>query len=424
MTTINRLTMAAYFCLGMVVLASCQKDLKPDVLELGGSTLRSSNQTLSAKAALGRKIYFDTKFSSPVNTQSCSSCHLPAQGFAGKASEALSTSNLPNTPRGFLAGIGEGASSGAFGGRKPPMASYATFSPIFTLKGNEFSGGLFWDGRATGLTLGKPAAEQALGPFLADKEQNLHSKSDVLNVIANPSNGYSAMWAAAWGSGISVATEADIQLNYNRVGFSIAEFEASAEVNQFSSKYDAYLNKKVELTATEKEGLSLFKGKAGCDDCHSSGGDAKNPPLFTDFGYENLGLPFNMDLLNALNRPAVPDLGLGAQLLNSTNSEWRSLAAANMGYFKTPSLRNVAKGESNKRFMHNGSLKTLEEVVHFYNTRDVSAQWGAPEVPSTMTKDIGDLKLSLKEELAIVAFLRTLSDGWSTAAPTSINRTL
>jgi len=63
--------------------------------------------------------------------------------------------------------------------------------------------------------------------------------------------------------------------------------------------------------------------------------------------------------------------------------------------------------------MHNGVLKSLEEVVHFYNTRDTDPTWRSPEVIMNLERDdLGNLGLSQKEELAIVAFLRTLSDGW------------
>ncbi|MFM7223665.1 MAG: cytochrome c peroxidase, partial [Bacteroidota bacterium] len=128
MTTFNKLTGAVYFCLSMVIMVSCQKELTPEKMGLDNSTLRITNSTLSAKAALGRKIYFDNNFSSPSLTQSCSSCHLPGQGFTGKGNVAPSLTNAPNTPRGFIAGIAEGAVSGAYGGRKPPSASYATYS--------------------------------------------------------------------------------------------------------------------------------------------------------------------------------------------------------------------------------------------------------------------------------------------------------
>ena len=123
--------------------------------------------------------------------------------------------------------------------------------------------------------------------------------------------------------------------------------------------------------------------------------------------------PSNTEFLGTLRRGASPDYGLGAELINSPNPQWRNLATINMGKFRTPTLRNVAKGEENKRFMHNGVLQSLEEVVHFYNTRDVDPMWRSPEVIINMeTGDVGNLGLSKKEELAIVAFLRTLSDGW------------
>lgn len=407
----------------LIGFSSCQKDLalEPEQLEIDQKRVRTVSSPLSLKAQLGKKIYFDNTLSEPVGLQSCSSCHLPDQGFAGKGSVA--PSNSPSAPRGFIAGIAEGAVSGAYGGRKPPSASYATFSPVFSLNGEEFQGGLFWDGRATGLRLGKPAAEQALGPFLAGVEQNHPSKEAVLLKLINNSE-YTALWRSVWGSDINISNQALIEQNYDKVGFSIAEFEASSEVNQFTSKYDLYLSKKAELSAIEKQGLSLFNGKAKCDKCHES--DAKNnlPPMFTDFGYENIGLPSNTEFLGTLRRGASPDYGLGAELINSPNPQWRNLATVNMGKFRTPTLRNVAKGENNKRYMHNGVLKSLEEVVHFYNTRDTDPKWATPEVLANLeVDDLGNLGLTPSEELAIVAFLRTLSDGWS-SSPTNINRGL
>jgi cytochrome c peroxidase len=139
------------------------------------------------------------------------------------------------------------------------------------------------------------------------------------------------------------------------------------------------------------------------------------PALFTDFSYDNIGLPQNAEFLNTMKRnPAASlDGGLGARLAASGNPAWVALAADNMGAFKTPTLRNVAKGESNKRFMHNGVLKSLKEVVHFYNTRDTDPTWAAPEFPATMNRRrVGNLRLTGAEEDAIVAFMRTLSDGW------------
>jgi cytochrome c peroxidase len=391
------------------LLASCSKEITQQELEIDQSRMRGVvGGTLSQKAVLGRKIYFDSRFSEPSGMQSCSSCHLPQMGFVGMGSVAPTP-----TSRGFIAGIAEGAVAGAYGGRKPPSAAYATYSPTFRLNGEDFEGGLFWDGRATGLRLGIPAAEQALGPFMNPVEQNHPSKEAVLAKIKNDPE-YMTLWRSVWGNDMPLTTENEIAQNYDRIGLAIAEYEASSEVNQFSSKYDAYTRKQVELSPLEKQGLSLFKGKAKCDKCHESNSKGNIPAMFTDFGYENIGLPTNIDFLNPMNRGNAPtDFGLGGILINSQNPNWKSLASENMGKFRTPTLRNVAKGESNKRFMHNGALKSLEEVVHFYNTRDTDPIWRSPEVLMNMeTGDVGNLGLSKKEELAIVAFLRTLSDGW------------
>jgi hypothetical protein len=392
-----------------LVLFSCSKDLTQQEFEIDQSRVRGPiGGSLSQKAMLGRKIYFDSRFSEPSGMQSCSSCHLPQMGFVGMGTIA----STPTT-RGFLAGIAEGAVSGAYGGRKPPSAAYATYSPAFKMNGEEFEGGLFWDGRATGLRLGIPAAEQALGPFMNPVEQNHPSKEAVLSKIKNDPE-YMSMWRTVWGNDMPLSTENEIAQNYDRIGLAIAEYEASSEVNQFSSKYDAYTRKQVELTALEKQGLSLFNGKAKCEKCHDSKNNGNTPALFTDFGYENIGLPTNIDFLNPMNRStAATDFGLGGILINSQNQAWKNLATQNMGKFRTPTLRNVAKGEYNKRFMHNGALKSLEEVVHFYNTRDTDPTWRSPEVTMNMeTGEVGNLGLSKKEELAIVAFLRILSDGW------------
>lgn len=393
-----------------IVMFSCTKDLNQSQdLEFDQSRLRGVKPgVLTQKAVLGRKIYFDSRFSEPSGMQSCSSCHLPDMGFVGMGSVA----STPTT-RGFIAGIAEGAVAGAYGGRKPPSAAYASYSPTFRLNGDEFEGGLFWDGRATGLRLGIPAAEQALGPFMNPVEQNHPSKQAVLSKIKSDAE-YMSLWKSVWGNDMPLNTDNEIAQNYDRIGLAIAEYEASIEVNQFSSKFDAYTKKQVELTPLEKQGLSLFNGKAKCDKCHESDSKGNTPALFTDFGYENIGLPTNTDFLNPMNRHNAPtDFGLGGELINSPNPAWKALAVQNMGKFRTPTLRNVAKGENNKRFMHNGVLKSLEEVVHFYNTRDVDPIWRTPEVSMNMeTGEVGNLGLSKKEELAIVAFLRTLSDGW------------
>jgi cytochrome c peroxidase len=394
--------------LGMAFLASCQKDLTETQSEIDQKRVRGLNTTLSDKAVLGRAIYFDASFSNPAGMQSCSSCHLPETGFVGRG-------DLPSAAnsRGFIAGIGEGAVSGAFGGRKPPSAAYATFAPSFTFDAanDEFIGGLFWDGRATGAVTGEPAGDQAIGPFLNPVEHNMADKSSVLSIIAN-SKKYRDMWRSAWGVDINISTPALIDENYKKVGLAIAAFEGSGEVNQFTSKFDAVQRNQAQFTALEQQGMNLFIS-AECDNCHTMDPVGAVPALFTDFSYDNIGLPVNTDFTSRMRRPAAGDSGLGKILAASTNPAWRELAPDFVGAFKTPTLRNVARGEANKRFMHNGVLKSLKEVVHFYNTRDTDPIWGAPQFPATMNdRRVGDLGLTSAQEDAIVAFMRTLTDGW------------
>jgi len=107
------------------------------------------------------------------------------------------------------------------------------------------------------------------------------------------------------------------------------------------------------------------------------------------------------------------DFGLGAFL--ESHPDYSGLAEDNMGKHKVPTLRNVGlspgKGFT-KAYMHNGVFKSLKEVVHFYNTRDIE-EWPPAEVPENVnTDELGDLGLTDEEEDAIVAFMLTLSDGY------------
>lgn len=411
-------TLAALF------LYSCSKEAEVDKPVLS-QTIGLSNvkgkvpvATLSPMAQLGKLIFFDNNLSesgnpSEVLVQSCASCHLPEQGFIG-----FDERPLGGIPRGFVAGFAEGAVAGRIGSRMSPSAAYATFSPVLARKRGteaEFIGGLFWDGHATGIGSGKPAVDQAKEPFLSPFEQNHPSPLAVLNKIRANTARYGTLWRQVWGSDISTATASAITTNYDRVAQSIVAYESSSEVNQFSSKFDAYLRGQTTLAAQELAGLQLFNTKAKCSGCHVSAGTTTSPPLFTDFGYDNVGVPRNPSPF----APQEPDLGLGGFLAKlKAGDPWIKLAPLNNGRFKTPTVRNVGKATS-RRFMHNGVFTSLEQVVHFYNTRDVPGEgwngvpWGIPEVNANIeVGDTGNLQLTAEEEAAIVAFLRTLTDGW------------
>jgi cytochrome c peroxidase len=372
---------------------------------------------------LGKRIFFDPTLSSPPG-QSCSACHDPATGFTGPDSEVNAG------PAAY-----EGAVHGRHGKRKPPSAAYATPAPALHPDPEEdiLVGGNFWNGRATGWLLGNPAADQAQQPFLNPVEQNLFDASVVVEKVCGGTNGEALR--AVFGQAVCGRTvEA-----YNAVAQALAAYEASSEVNAFGSKYDWYLKdpRRYPLNEQEARGLELFEAedKGNCAACHPSRpGPNGEPPLFTDFSYDNLGTPRNPENpwyrmpadLNPDGERWV-DEGLGGFL--RTVPRFAERARATLGKHKVPTLRNVDKRPSPgfvKAFMHNGSLKSLEQVMHFYNTRDTKPRceglddprpaencWPVPEVEENVnTEELGDLGLTGEEEAAIVAFMKTLSDGW------------
>ncbi len=200
---------------------------------------------------------------------------------------------------------------------------------------------------------------------------------------------------------------------------------------------------KAEFTPDEKAGCDLFRSKAThCNECHRDGGPGEEP-LFTDFTASNLGLPPNPSLPFYKNTPdqfgytansdglKFLDLGVGGFLAGpqNPNQAWAVMAKSFLRKYKMSTLRNVDKrprADFVEAYMHNGYLKSLKEVVHFYNTRDALPRckagdpgekvtcWPAPENPETLNrKQLGDLKLTGKQEDMLVAFLQTHTDGYS-----------
>jgi cytochrome c peroxidase len=333
------------------------------------------------KQWLGKQLFFDPNLSQPSG-QACKDCHEPAAGWADpNKSSPTSAGNIP----------------GLFGNRNSPSVAYASFSPDFHYDAarRSYVGGQFWDGRA------KNVADQAKGPILNPLEMSEANMQSVIDAVK--AGAYADLFKKVWGANVFEETETA----YGDLAASIAEYEKTSEVNSFSSKYDDVLRGAATLTDREKRGLDLFNGKARCSKCHTSAADpASGKVLFTDFSYDNAGVPKNPQnkfyTLGAKYNPAgkdFVDLGLGGQLKKRSEN----------GKFKVPSLRNVALTAP---YMHNGYFTVLKDVVRFYNTRDVaSAGWPAPEVAENMNKqDMGNLKLTDSEIEDIVAFLNTLTD--------------
>jgi cytochrome c peroxidase len=360
----------------------------------------ASANDLTPLEILGKMLFFDDNLSTPPRL-ACAACHAPETGFTGPDSDLNASGS-----------VYPGAVHTRFGNRKPPTAAYGGESPVLFYDADEgvWVGGMFWDGRATGWTLGDPLAEQAQGPFLNPLEQNNPNAQLVCNKVWF--SDYADLFEDVWGPG-SLDCVGDLYGTYDRIARSIAAYERSSEVNPFTSKYDYYLLGEVELTEQEAWGLELFEGKAMCSACHP-------PPLFTDFTYDNLGVPKNPanpfytmpPKWNPMGEDWV-DPGLGG-FLRSVGYPI-SVYEAEWGKQKVPTLRNVDLRPYNgfvKAYAHNGFFKSLEDIVHFYNTRDVEI-WPAPEVSVNVnTDELGDLGLTPAEEAAIVAFLKTLSDGF------------
>ncbi|MCB0117328.1 MAG: hypothetical protein KDD84_24680, partial [Caldilineaceae bacterium] len=231
--------------------------------------------TLTPTEQLGKSIFFDTTLSLNRN-QSCASCHGPQAGWTG-----------PDEMINSWGAVYEGSIAGRFGDRKPPSAAYATQSPVFFRdKKGDFVGGNFWDGRATGEILGSPAADQAMGPFLNPMEQALPTAAEVVYRVCQA--GYSVLFRETWGN--DICDISNIDSAFGAIAISIAYYESSSEVNAFTAKYDYTFKGMAKLSKEEQLGYALFRGKAGCHRCHISNGQAA---LFTDYTYDNLGLPQN-----------------------------------------------------------------------------------------------------------------------------------
>jgi cytochrome c peroxidase len=369
--------------------------------------LSGSAWALTDTEKLGGLIYRDTNLSINQN-QSCMTCHHPSAGFE----DPVNLRDPENYP------VSEGSEAGLYGGRNAPTAAYAGFSPIFGWydKLGGYAGGMFWDGRATGDELDDPLAEQARGPFQNPVEMGLSPAEVVAQVeIAN----YAPLF-------LTVYPDTDwnnVPETYNNIARAIAAYERSTAVTRFTSKFDLFWNACVTaginvsdinestdlstlpagiLSTGELKGLALFNGKAGCAACHVSADFEPGvvPPLFTNYTYDNIGIPTNPRVYE-LAGGTPPDLGLGGRLNDVEEN----------GKFKVPTLRNVAKSTP---YGHNGYFISLNEIVNFFNTRDADGSaWEliAPDVPETVNEtNIGNLGLTPREEAWIVSFLKTLTD--------------
>ena len=336
---------------------------------------------------VGALVFSDPSLSRPAG-QACADCHAPGAAFRDPESDH-STSM--------------GAVAGRFGERNAPTAMYARFAPpLHRDAAGDWVGGLFWDGRASSLEA------QAGMPLLQPLEMNNPDRASVVEAIRQSS--YAPLFREVFGP----AALDDVDAAFGHVTEVLAAYERTAALAPFSSRYDRYLAGQATLTAPEQRGLAIFEDPArgNCASCHPSRpGPDGSPPLFTSFGYANLGIPryknskffvqpaaFNPDGDRHIDHGLMATVGDPAQ----------------DGKFRVPTLRNVARTAP---YGHNGYFQNLQFMVDFLATRDVGSAdpdvgaWPPPEVPATVDRvHVGHLGLTPRDIDDLVAFLGTLTD--------------
>jgi cytochrome c peroxidase len=494
--------------------------LTPPTLTSNPPTLQGTGY--EAVRILGGLLNYDETMS-PFQNTACAFCHLPYTGFSGP---------IPSVNLTMIAY--PGSFRDRAGKRSAQRYTYSPRFPVLHLNeakhpgvGGTFTGGNFWDGRATGYLLQSPDAEQAQHPPVDTQEMMFPDTACIAFRLTEAV--YRPLFDLVWGADFDIQWPANtaqicatpggaatfggsatpIALSpidrtkanniFDHWGQSISFFESSNDVSPFTSKFDNFLAGNATLTADEQAGYALFRGKAACNTCHLDGrGSTQTPgtgsdghpstttgtdtsaaadlePLFSCFAYANLGLPLNPrdafyyqttpDMFGFTGNPfgfGYRDLGFGTFLRsgfgsapNPNASFWLSFAPTSDGQMQTSIARNVAMtppqcptteaGQTDpngnpvpyfqKEFFHNGYAKSLKQLVHFYNTRDVFAFnvtsghcppgttekvdcWPMPEVRNNIDMTVGNLALTDMEENQIVAFLQTLTDGFDSENPT------
>jgi len=356
-------------------------------------------------ASLGRKIFFDPSLSAS-GQMACSTCHDPAHAHA-------QTNDLAAQFGGPLLDTA--------GTRAVPSLRYLnSFGFFFDNEGTP-TGGFNRDGRATSL------AEQAERPFLSANEM---ANGDAATFAAKLALAeYADEFRYVFGA--DVFDDADGA--FFRARFAVEAFEKTdPELHRFDSKYDLFLAGKVMLSPSELRGLALYNrpDKGNCQACHPSArGSDGSPPLFTDYTYDNLGVPRNAEI-PANADPAYFDLGLCGPVRTDL-AERTDLCGA----FKVPTLRNVATRQA---FFHNGLFKNLRDAIRFYVRRDTNPDEFYPrdaqgivdkfdDLPPEMHRNVNTAEVPYDRQPGqaprlndaeiddVVAFLGTLTDGYDPA---------
>jgi cytochrome c peroxidase len=465
--------------------------LKPPILT--GQPPILANTGTEFVETLGELMLFDNSMS-PNRNQACAFCHMPYAGFSGPIpSVNLTMVAFPGTVH-FRAGkrtaqrhpyspffpvLQYNQVQGLFfGGNfwdsratgyklRIPDAEQAQGPPVDHLEMG------FPDTACVAFRLSQAVYRPLFEAVWGAGSFDIDFPRDTAEICATP-GGAAVLHGSTTPVPLSAAGRTRADTVYDHWAQSIDSFEQSVQVSAFSSKFDAFLTGKYTLTADEMAGFKLFDGKGNCNSCHldgrgttlkagqtDTGSKAMVNPLFTCFGSANEGVPLNPRL--AFYYETKPDsygytpnpygfgyrdLGLGTFLRSgfgsnaSPNMNWTQYAPTVDGQMQVSTVRNAALAPPQcptteapgpyfqKGFFHNGYIKSLKQLVHFYNTRDKYAYrvtsghcpagttekvdcWPMPEVRNNIDTTTGNLGLTDQEENQIVKFLQTLSDGFT-----------
>jgi cytochrome c peroxidase len=400
------------------------------ILGLGPVTsVARAQTTLSVQAQVGQKLFFDTNLSASKK-MACSTCHDPTNHYAQSTTNHLAVQ------------LG-GPTLTSPGTRAVPTLTYKALIPPYSdnasnpdgVSANSPGGGFTWDGRAD------TQAQQAGIPLLASNEMANTSQAAVVAVVQSAS--YAALFQEAYGANVFSNTATA----FTDVGLALQAYQQEdPSFNAFTSKYDYWATlalsngQPVSLTPAEVRGYAVFNYTGNCFACHYNGpvvggGGA----LFTDFTYENAGVPRNA-AIPANNAkfplPTYYDFGLCTAVNPDPVNPYLiphqlPYSAPLCGSFKTPTLRNTA---TRNVFFHNGIFTSLAQVISFYNTRDTNPGAWYPTVNGVVQKfndlptayqqyvDNTDVPFGLKpgdtpymtaqNEADLLCFIETLTDGY------------
>jgi cytochrome c peroxidase len=325
----------------------------------------ADNPITPEKVKLGDKLFHDKRFSS-TGEVSCATCHERGKVFA----DGLPVSEGINKLRGT---------------RNAPTVINAAY--LHTQ---------FWDGR-------EPTLEaQSAGPFINPVEMGLPNHEPILKIVRTDPE-YVGLFQKAF-------AKTGNQITMKEVEQAIASFERTLVAG--NSPFDRYFygGDKTAMSPAAIRGLDVFINQGRCVSCHVI---EQTQALFTDNRFHMIGaaaqqMPKDLDELTA----AVEDVKKrGADIAVLSNEKTSSLGRyavtrdlTDIGAFKTSTLRNIALTAP---YLHDGSLKTLEEVVQFYNNGGRVKD--TDPIPELLSGGIRPLNLSKEQEADLVEFLKALT---------------